>query len=310
MARCGCNSICNCAVIPCEDTSGLPVEIKGNGQPGTPYQICVSPPAIQVTDSNTVDLAISGTGSQADPYDITAGVIINPAPANGLPELLREEAGGLTLTCEDVQTCGPFPTTAGPCGIQGTGTLADPLVAKVAAWPFACDQSANAQGVFCDPNSGQLQSPPRTGFVGYAAATQTQSFPAPGAGIATTETLTMTIGAALANPTCYNMATQRSIRGHYTFMGVGHAQGQIVPNIGAFPAPGTADLFFDYHPATNNAAFELGVQSLVVVPGATVGPGGVANESAGIAANRVAGQGAVGITFQQVTLELYGWTTI
>lgn len=303
--RCGCNNVCNCAIQACDDTTGLPVTIKGNGQPATPYRICVSPPAIQVTDSNTVDLALSGTGSQADPYDITAGVIINPAPANGQAELLREEAGGLTLTCEDVAGCGPFPVVAGPCGITGDGTAAAPLAANVAAWPFACDQAANAQGVFCDPASGQLQAPPRTGYVGSAGFTLTQGFPPPGVTPPDVESLDQSLTVNLPNPSCYNMATIKSTRGHHTFMGTGHAQASIAPDCTLGPG---SDLIFDYNPAGVNATNELGVQGLITSPGVIVGPGGVAGNTVCTAIRRVGG--TVGITFRQITLDVFGWTTI
>lgn len=74
MARCRCQSEnCTCAVRP-----GAGVGITGSGSPNDPWVIS-SPPAssgtLRVQDTQTVDLVLSGTGTQSDPYTLRANVI-------------------------------------------------------------------------------------------------------------------------------------------------------------------------------------------------------------------------------------------
>lgn len=78
-----------------------------------------------VTDTSTVDMTLTGSGTAGDPYDISAEVL---------------------------------PPTLG-CGLTGTGTGADPLATNTALWGWACDLDAEASGVYCD-STGQLRSEP------------------------------------------------------------------------------------------------------------------------------------------------------
>ncbi|MFF0401741.1 hypothetical protein ACFYSJ_39465 [Streptomyces sp. NPDC005248] len=58
-----------------------------------------------MTDSTTLDLTVSGTGTAADPYDITGTVILDPAPPGGGDNLLQAGPDGLFLECEQVRGC-------------------------------------------------------------------------------------------------------------------------------------------------------------------------------------------------------------
>ena len=142
------------------------------------------PTALGVTDSTTLDLTVSGTGTAADPYDITGTVILDPAPPGGGDQLLQAGPDGLFLECEQVRGCftagdgAGYDETTGVitarpstdagntveygtdggllvpaaaalevgCGLQGAGTAASPL----AAFPVAGEEAWTADWD-CDP---------------------------------------------------------------------------------------------------------------------------------------------------------------
>jgi hypothetical protein len=84
--------------------------------------------AISVTDSTTVDLTLTGTGTAADPYDVTAAVILDPTPPGGGTELLHAGPDGLYLECADVRGCisAEGPATYDPAtGVVGVQLSAD-----------------------------------------------------------------------------------------------------------------------------------------------------------------------------------------
>ncbi|MGW5925237.1 hypothetical protein ACWF2L_03185 [Streptomyces anulatus] len=155
------------------------------------------PTALEVTDSATVDLALSGDGSAGTPYEVTAAVILDPAPPGGGDQLLQSGPDGLFLECEQVRGCisagdgaeyDPatgvvaarpstdagntlaFGTDGGllvpeasaldvGCGLQGAGTAASPL----AAFPIAGEQPW-ADDWDCDAAANStLKCDPNTG---------------------------------------------------------------------------------------------------------------------------------------------------
>jgi hypothetical protein len=192
------------------------VTVDGNGSVTTPYVISSSataaPTALDVTDTPTVDLTRTGTGTAADPYDVSAAVILDPAPPGGGSNLVHAGPDGLYVECADVRGClsagdgiaydpatgeiaarpstdpgntvtiggdgglyAPTPSSAATaCGLTGDGSAADPLAAVVAAWPYPCDVDANAGGVYCD-SSGQLRAEPR-GRITYVQDQQILDF--------------------------------------------------------------------------------------------------------------------------------------
>jgi hypothetical protein len=65
-----------------------------------------SPPSgVTVTDTDTVDLTLAGTGAPGDPYDLSAAVVVDAAPPGGGGNLLHEGPGGLYVECGDVRGC-------------------------------------------------------------------------------------------------------------------------------------------------------------------------------------------------------------
>jgi hypothetical protein len=130
MAKCCGAPSCSCTV-----TAGPGITVDGNGAPSTPYVIssnaAATPTAVEVTDTPTVDLSLTGTGTAADPYDVSAAVILDPTPPGGGSNLLHAGAEGLFVECSDVRSC----LTAGT-GIdydQATGTINAEAAALVTA---------------------------------------------------------------------------------------------------------------------------------------------------------------------------------
>ncbi|MFZ4266622.1 hypothetical protein ACOZDX_13910, partial [Streptomyces arboris] len=64
-----------------------------------------APTALEVTDSTTVDLTLSGDGSAGTPYSVTAAVILDPTPPGGGTNLVQSGPDGLFLECEQVRGC-------------------------------------------------------------------------------------------------------------------------------------------------------------------------------------------------------------
>lgn len=141
MARCGCGSVCGCAL-----TAGDNITIGGTGTPANPWVVNA------VVNCASVRTCLSaGCGTT---YNSTTGVISADISENAgnalqcLPNGLFVQTGAATVT-------------AG-CGITGTGAPGSPLTADTGAWAYACDIAVNGGVVACDPATGQLYSEPRS----------------------------------------------------------------------------------------------------------------------------------------------------
>lgn len=83
---------------------------------------------VEAQDSTTVDVTVSGTGTVADPYKVSAAVILDPAPPSGGSELLHAGPNGLYLACDDARGCisAEGPATYDPAtGVIGVQLSAD-----------------------------------------------------------------------------------------------------------------------------------------------------------------------------------------
>lgn len=70
MANCGCKGLtCGCKVV-----AGRNARVSGNGDTQRPYRIDALPVSLSVQNSSTVDLDLTGTGTAADPWIVTAEV--------------------------------------------------------------------------------------------------------------------------------------------------------------------------------------------------------------------------------------------
>lgn len=193
MSRCGCTSQqCSCVVTSGDST----ITVTGNGSVDAPYEISADAGNLAVTDTDSVDLELAGTGTSAEPYQLTADVRIDPDPAN----LLAAGPAGLSVGCEPVQDCigealgdgleydseansfDVFPSgdegnavTIGSdrgvyaqgvqaaietgCGLTGTGTPDSPLTIAKPEWEFGCPPAENGQSLGC-ADDGLLYAPP------------------------------------------------------------------------------------------------------------------------------------------------------
>ncbi|NEA39274.1 hypothetical protein [Streptomyces sp. SID11385] len=183
-------------------------EIAADGAAGAPT-------ALEAGDTATVDTTVSGTGTTADPYIVSADVILDPAPPGGGDQLLQSGPDGLSLECADIRGCfsagdgaGYDPSTgvitARPstdagntvaygtdggllvplppsvalltgCGITGDGSEASPLTVATGVWPYDCPVDDIGGVVACD-SAGVLRSEPR-GFVAAYSYTETRDYP-------------------------------------------------------------------------------------------------------------------------------------
>ncbi|MEC3994990.1 hypothetical protein VSR01_16215 [Actinacidiphila sp. DG2A-62] len=114
----------------------------------TPAPAAAAPTVVQAQDSPTVDVSVSGTGTSADPYEVSAAVVLDPAPPGGGTNLLGAGPGGLSLECDDVRTC--FSA--------GDGAAYDPATGVITARLSA--DAGNAVGFGTD---GGLFAPPASG---------------------------------------------------------------------------------------------------------------------------------------------------
>ncbi|MDH6489670.1 hypothetical protein [Streptomyces sp. SAI-127] len=79
--------------------------------------------ALGAVDTPTVDVTVSGTGSAADPYEVSAAVILDPAPPGGGANLAKAGPDGVYVECADVRQC----FTA------GDGAAYDPATGEISA---------------------------------------------------------------------------------------------------------------------------------------------------------------------------------
>lgn len=63
--------------------AGNTMVIGTDGGLYTPAPAAADPTAVEASDSQTVDVAVNGTGTTADPYIVTADVRLDPVPPGG-----------------------------------------------------------------------------------------------------------------------------------------------------------------------------------------------------------------------------------
>ncbi|MET8609820.1 hypothetical protein [Streptomyces misionensis] len=152
-----------------------------------------------MTDTETIDFDLTGTGTAGDPYEITGSVKLDPAPPGGGSNLLQEGPDGLFIECADVRGCfsatgpatydpatgtfgakisadagnqttigadggiytpAPAPAEVG-CGLVGDGSAASPITANPAR-----GQAKWSDSWTCDAASAStLRCDPATGYL-------------------------------------------------------------------------------------------------------------------------------------------------
>ncbi|MER6975695.1 hypothetical protein [Streptomyces carpinensis] len=171
MSKCCGVSPCNCRV-----TAGTGTTVTGNGSAANPYVISATggggTTALAVTDSETVDFDLTGSGTADDPYEITGSVILDPSPPRGGTNLLQEGPDGLFVECADVRTC-----------ISATdGATYDPATGEIGA-----KVSTDAGNQVSIGTDGGLYAPPASSSaptVVQAGDTQTANTTVAGTGTA------------------------------------------------------------------------------------------------------------------------------
>ncbi|WTW95395.1 hypothetical protein OG216_19325 [Streptomycetaceae bacterium NBC_01309] len=82
--------------------AGNQVSIGGDGGLFAPSP---APPALEVTDSLSLDLELSGTGTALDPFSVSGAVILDPTPPGGGANLVQLGPDGLFVECAGVLDC-------------------------------------------------------------------------------------------------------------------------------------------------------------------------------------------------------------
>ncbi|MDX3345881.1 hypothetical protein PV387_03380 [Streptomyces sp. ME02-6987-2C] len=122
MAACCGVPRCSCRVV-----AGPGITVEGNGSASTPYVVSgeSGTTAVQAADTPSVDVTVSGTGTTDDPYEVSAAVILDPAPPGGGSNLVHAGPDGVYVECADVRGCLS----------AGDGIAYDPASGEIAARP-------------------------------------------------------------------------------------------------------------------------------------------------------------------------------
>lgn len=105
--------------------------------------------SLQAADTPSVDVTVTGTGTAADPYEVTAAVILDPVPPGGGTNLLQEGPDGLFVECADVRTC--FTAGTGIDYDQATGVIAAEGTVLQAADTPTLNATVTGTGTAADP---------------------------------------------------------------------------------------------------------------------------------------------------------------
>jgi hypothetical protein len=235
------------------------------------------PTGVAVTDTPTLDLALTGTGAAGDPWTISGDVEVSAAVGNAL------------VINPDGLFAGPAPVNV-LCGLTGDGTLATPLAINAPAWDLACPED-NATAVYCGADGVIKAAPPAlvdtlTTLNAPLSDIPVDGFAAPSTTVAQTDNDVIT----LTNPDlCHDMV--------YTldFGGLIRLDGTPLDVIDSTPAQGSASIRGEYEVSINGGAptpwaryravsydqeidsiTVAGGESFVAIPAITVPPGGTA----------------------------------
>lgn len=141
MARCGCGGGgCTCTV-----RAGTNVTVSGTGSAANPYKVSAEVPCPDVRACLT---AINGVS-----YDQAAGRFSAHLSAQPGNNLVLDANGGLFVPS------GAATVNVG-CGLSGDGSASKPLKVNTSAWPYACSPQTAGGVITCDA-TGVLRGEPR-----------------------------------------------------------------------------------------------------------------------------------------------------
>lgn len=193
MPSCGCaGSTCSCLIV-----AGPGISVEGTGTGANPYQITSSSSDISglllVQDTPSVDLTLSGAGSDADPYRLSAVAaqalvelrdVGGAAPQVGYVPTWTAAAGGNPARFEFKPASSvPVGSISVGAGIGGDGSSGNPLVARISGtWgspPLSGlgSDSLIGSAIYVD-SSGNLRAMPRgVDIVANAGSTIPAAYP-------------------------------------------------------------------------------------------------------------------------------------
>ena len=115
--RCGCaGSVCSCFVSGTGNAT-----VTGNGSEADPFVVDVDPAVIQVADTATLDMHITGAGTPASPYVISGDVL---GGSGGIStEAMMDFLGGVTTPTAGLIGSGMITVTYSDTAVGGAGTI-------------------------------------------------------------------------------------------------------------------------------------------------------------------------------------------
>lgn len=135
MARCSCGgSTCSCRVV-----AGAGVEVSGNGSSATPYVIDATGDisgALIAISSDTLQLATTGEGTEANPMQITGHVTMELTDLLDVADPATPQEGEVPVWTTDhwefkIPTAAPPGTVNVGAGILGDGSSGSPLMSAI-----------------------------------------------------------------------------------------------------------------------------------------------------------------------------------
>lgn len=170
VARCNCGGAsCQCLVV-----AGTGTEVTGSGGVNDPYIISNTAlaGAFMVTDTATVDLNVIGAGSPVDPYILSANAKIALLDLEDRGVTVAPEVGFVPVWRGSNWSFGappvaPAGATNTANGVGGTGSVADPVVARTSGvWGTGSleglgSNSLIGQAIYVD-SAGNLRAAPLT----------------------------------------------------------------------------------------------------------------------------------------------------
>lgn len=145
---------CDCQGCTCIVQGGPGITVGGNGSQSSPYTINAWGTNGAVSCDEFRTCISPGPGIA---YDSTTGVVSARPSGDAGNTIVYAADGGL------------YSSPATGCGLDGTGTAADPLRVVTGPWPYPCDIATSGGVVACDPVTGRLYSEPRaqTGYQNF-----------------------------------------------------------------------------------------------------------------------------------------------
>lgn len=114
MARCGCASaLCTCTIVGDGDN----VDVSGLGSASNPYTIAVTPAKVTVANTGTINMGVTGDGSVAHPYVVSANAKFSPS-GNMLVKGIRSmnfASNGTVVTAHVNFPAGTFTNAPSVC---------------------------------------------------------------------------------------------------------------------------------------------------------------------------------------------------